>query len=74
MNVEMWHHPAVRSNVEILRSRGHRFVDPKPEVLPAAPGGRRLARVEVIVAEILTAARTSSLLAGRRYWSPPARQ
>ncbi|MEY4167332.1 MAG: hypothetical protein RIR52_1156, partial [Acidobacteriota bacterium] len=28
MNVEMWNHPATRSNIEILRQRGVHFVDP----------------------------------------------
>ena len=39
MNVEMWHHPAVRSNVEILRSRGHRFVDPEAGSLACGTWG-----------------------------------
>jgi phosphopantothenoylcysteine decarboxylase/phosphopantothenate--cysteine ligase len=30
MNVNMWDHPATRSNTEILRSRGVRFVGPEP--------------------------------------------
>src|SRR6476660_4049384 len=28
MNTNMWLHPATQSNVEILRKRGHRFVEP----------------------------------------------
>lgn len=27
MNVEMWNHPAVRANVDLLKKRGHIFVD-----------------------------------------------
>jgi phosphopantothenoylcysteine decarboxylase/phosphopantothenate--cysteine ligase len=30
MNVNMWDHPATQSNLEILRSRGVRFVGPEP--------------------------------------------
>ena len=28
MNDRMWNHPAVKENIEILRKRGYRFVDP----------------------------------------------
>ncbi len=54
MNVEMWHHPAVRANVEILKSRGHYFVDPEPGVLACGMEGEgKLAAVDAIVRRIL---------------------
>src|SRR5438067_2508491 len=28
MNVNMWQHPATRKNLEVLRQRGHKFVEP----------------------------------------------
>ncbi len=52
MNEGMWMHPAVVENVERLRRRGVRFVD--PEYGPMACGGEgwgRLARLDRIVAE-----------------------
>jgi phosphopantothenoylcysteine decarboxylase/phosphopantothenate--cysteine ligase len=65
MNVEMWHHPAVRANVEILKARGHFFVNPEPGPLACGMEGEgRLAQVEVIVSRILDALRTGESLAG----------
>ncbi len=65
MNVEMWHHPAVRANVEILKNRGHLFVNPEPGPLACGMEGEgRLAAVEVIVARILEVLRGGESLAG----------
>jgi phosphopantothenoylcysteine decarboxylase/phosphopantothenate--cysteine ligase len=65
MNVEMWHHPAVRANVEILRARGHHFVDPEPGPLACGMEGEgRLAAVEVIVGRILEVLEADKSLAG----------
>jgi len=65
MNVEMWRHPAVRANVEILRARGHHFVDPEPGMLACGMEGTgRLAQVDVIVARILELLRGAQSLAG----------
>ncbi len=65
MNVEMWHHPAVQSNVEILKSRGHHFVDPAPGQLACGMEGEgRLADVDVIVHRILEVLRGGGSLAG----------
>lgn len=67
MNVEMWNHPAVRSNVEILKGRGHYFVNPEPGPLACGMEGEgRLASVDVIVARIVEALRTGESLAGMR--------
>jgi len=50
MNAAMWHHPAVRANVEILRARGCGFIDPEPGMLACGmEGDGRLASVETIV-------------------------
>ena len=54
MNAAMWRHPAVRANVEILRSRGCGFVDPEPGMLACGMQGEgRLASVDVIVSRAL---------------------
>lgn len=67
MNVEMWRHPAVRSSVDILKKRGHSFVDPEPGMLACGMEGEgRLAEVDVIVARILEDLRQDTSLAGRR--------
>jgi phosphopantothenoylcysteine decarboxylase/phosphopantothenate--cysteine ligase len=67
MNVEMWHHPAVRANVEILKARGHFFVNPEPGPLACGMEGEgRLAAVDVIVDRILEALRGGESLAGLR--------
>lgn len=65
MNVEMWRHPAVRANVDILKARGHYFVDPEPGKLACGMEGEgRLASVDVIVARILEVLRGGDSLAG----------
>ena len=65
MNVEMWRHPAVRANVEILKARGHHFVDPEPGMLACGMEGEgRLASVDVIVSRILEVLRGGESLAG----------
>lgn len=67
MNVEMWHHPAVRANVEILKARGHSFVDPEPGPLACGMEGEgRLAAVDVIVRRILETLRGGQPLAGMK--------
>jgi phosphopantothenoylcysteine decarboxylase/phosphopantothenate--cysteine ligase len=67
MNVEMWHHPAVRRNIAILKERGHRFVNPASGMLACGMEGEgRLAEVDDIVAHILQAATPRSSLPGLR--------
>lgn len=67
MNVEMWNHVAVRNNVDILKSRGHYFVNPEPGQLACGMEGEgRLASVDVIVARILEVLRTGESLKGLR--------
>lgn len=54
MNVEMWNHSVVQANVEILKARGHYFVDPESGSLACGMEGEgKLAAVEVIVNRIL---------------------
>jgi phosphopantothenoylcysteine decarboxylase / phosphopantothenate---cysteine ligase len=67
MNVEMWRHPAVRSSVDILRQRGHSFVEPEPGMLACGMEGEgRLAEVEVIVSRILADLQQDTSLVGRK--------
>ncbi len=67
MNVEMWHNAAVRGNVEMLKARGHHFVDPEPGTLACGMEGEgRLAEVDVIVSTILQVLRPGPSLGGLR--------
>ena len=65
MNVEMWNHPAVRQNVEILKARGHRFINPEAGSLACGMYGEgRLAEVETIVSGIRSALDCDCSMAG----------
>lgn len=67
MNVEMWRHPAVRDSIEILKKRGHIFVDPEPGMLACGMEGEgRLANVDVIVPRILEALHSGESLMGQK--------
>lgn len=67
MNVEMWNHTAVQANVEILKSRGHHFVDPEPGMLACGmEGDGKLAGVDVIVSRILEVLKQGDSLSGMR--------
>jgi phosphopantothenoylcysteine decarboxylase/phosphopantothenate--cysteine ligase len=53
MNVNMWAHPATQANVEALRKRGHRIVEPGEGYLACGmTGPGRLAEPEVIAASL----------------------
>jgi phosphopantothenoylcysteine decarboxylase/phosphopantothenate--cysteine ligase len=53
MNVNMWQHPATQANLEILRRRGHRIVEPASGYLACGmTGPGRLADPETIAAAI----------------------
>ncbi|MBV8206969.1 MAG: bifunctional phosphopantothenoylcysteine decarboxylase/phosphopantothenate--cysteine ligase CoaBC [Acidobacteria bacterium] len=53
MNVNMWQHPATRENLEVLRVRGVRIVEPEEGWLACGmTGPGRLADPERIVAEV----------------------
>ncbi len=53
MNVNMWNHPATQANVETLRRRGHRIVEPDSGYLACGmTGPGRLADPEFIAAAI----------------------
>ncbi len=54
MNVNMWRHPATRENLEILKKRGVRVVEPESGYLACGDmGAGRLAANEAIVAAVL---------------------
>jgi phosphopantothenoylcysteine decarboxylase/phosphopantothenate--cysteine ligase len=56
MNVNMWNHPATQANLEILRQRGVKIVDPGSGYLACGmTGAGRLAENETIVAAVLQA-------------------
>ena len=65
MNVNMWNHPATQANLEILRKRGVRIVDPGTGYLACGmTGAGRLADNEAIVAAMLEALGAAQDLAG----------
>jgi len=65
MNVNMWNHPATQANLEILRRRGVKIVDPGSGYLACGmTGSGRLAENEAIVATVLEALGASQDLAG----------
>lgn len=67
MNVEMWNHPAVRQNVEILKARGHQFINPEAGALACGMYGEgRLAEVDTIVSGIMGALDCNCSMAGLR--------
>jgi phosphopantothenoylcysteine decarboxylase/phosphopantothenate--cysteine ligase len=56
MNVNMWNHAATQANVEVLRQRGVKIVDPGSGYLACGmTGSGRLAENEVIVTAVLEA-------------------
>jgi len=65
MNVNMWNHPATQANLEILRKRGVKVVEPESGYLACGmTGPGRLAENELIVAAVLEALGASQQLAG----------
>jgi phosphopantothenoylcysteine decarboxylase/phosphopantothenate--cysteine ligase len=66
MNVVMWEHPATRANVETLRARGVRVIEPGSGYLACGMvGGGRLAEpaeIVAVVAETLTASAANDYL------------
>ena len=65
MNANMWNHPATRANVEVLRKRGVRVVEPDSGYLACGMvGPGRLAANEAIVTAVLQALGASQDLAG----------
>ncbi len=65
MNVNMWNHAATQANLEILRQRGVRVVEPGSGYLACGmTGSGRLAENEAIVAALLEALGASQDLAG----------
>jgi phosphopantothenoylcysteine decarboxylase/phosphopantothenate--cysteine ligase len=65
MNVNMWNHPATQANVETLRKRGVRIVEPGEGYLACGMiGPGRLAENEAIVSAVLEAVGSSQDLAG----------
>jgi phosphopantothenoylcysteine decarboxylase / phosphopantothenate---cysteine ligase len=65
MNVNMWNHPATQANLEILRQRGVKIVEPGEGYLACGmTGSGRLAENEAIVAAVLQALEISEDLGG----------
>jgi phosphopantothenoylcysteine decarboxylase/phosphopantothenate--cysteine ligase len=65
MNVNMWNHPATQANLEVLRKRGVRVVEPESGYLACGMvGAGRLAENEAIVAAVMQALGAAQDLAG----------
>src|SRR5438094_3751239 len=65
MNVNMWNHPATQANLDALRKRGVRIVEPGEGYLACGmTGPGRLAENEAIVAAAMEALGASQYLAG----------
>jgi phosphopantothenoylcysteine decarboxylase/phosphopantothenate--cysteine ligase len=65
MNVNMWNHPATQANLEILKKRGVRVVEPGDGYLACGmTGPGRLAENEAIVAAVMEALGASQDFAG----------
>ena len=65
MNMNMWSHPATQANLEILRKRGVKIVEPDSGYLACGMvGPGRLAANEAIVAAVLQALGSAQDLAG----------
>jgi phosphopantothenoylcysteine decarboxylase / phosphopantothenate---cysteine ligase len=65
MNVNMWNHPATQANLETLRRRGVKIVEPDSGYLACGmTGAGRLAENEAIVASVLEALGASQDLSG----------
>ena len=65
MNVNMWNHPATQANIEILRKRGVKIVEPDSGYLACGMlGPGRLAANEAIVAAVLQSLGSAQDLAG----------
>jgi phosphopantothenoylcysteine decarboxylase/phosphopantothenate--cysteine ligase len=65
MNVNMWNHPATQANLETLRRRGVRIVEPGSGYLACGMvGAGRLAANEEIVEAVLEALQSTKDLAG----------
>ncbi|MGP8174092.1 MAG: bifunctional phosphopantothenoylcysteine decarboxylase/phosphopantothenate--cysteine ligase CoaBC [Terracidiphilus sp.] len=65
MNVNMWEHPATQANLEILRQRGVRVVEPGTGALACGMvGAGRMAEPEAIAGAVLDALGRSHDLAG----------
>jgi len=78
MNVNMWEHPATRANVETLRARGVKVIEPGSGYLACGMfGGGRLAEpatIAAVVAETLAGgvARDRTGPAQNEHWDGPA--
>ena len=65
MNVNMWNHPATQSNLQILRQRGVKIVEPGAGYLACGmTGPGRLGENEAVVAAVLEALGASQDMAG----------
>jgi phosphopantothenoylcysteine decarboxylase/phosphopantothenate--cysteine ligase len=65
MNVNMWNHPATQANLEILRNRGVKIVEPDSGYLACGMVGQgRLAENDAVVAAVLAVLGASQDLSG----------
>src|SRR6201993_2006803 len=71
MNVNMWNHPATQANLEVLRRRGVKIVDPDAGYLACGMiGPGRLAANEFVIAAAMEALGAAQDLAGEHVLVP----
>ena len=71
MNVNMWNHPATRANLEVLRARGVRVVEPGTGYLACGmTGGGRLAEIPAIIEAALSILHARESLRGETILLP----
>jgi phosphopantothenoylcysteine decarboxylase/phosphopantothenate--cysteine ligase len=59
MNTNMWRHPATKSNLEILRKRGHTIVEPEEGLLACGTSGPGRLAEPSYIADVVIGAGTS---------------
>ncbi len=67
MNTNMYLHPQVQANIQTLKARGYRFIEPAEGMLACGDSGiGRLAETDAILASVLQALQHKRDLAGKR--------
>ncbi len=68
MDMDMYKHPATRDNIEILKSRGHSFVEPETgELASGLTGKGRMEEPEKITQSVIEFLNSKKKLKGKRF-------
>ncbi len=67
MNVNMWHHPTVQHNLQLLRQAGYIIIEPATGMLACGYEGQgRLAEISIIFDEIIRQLKRTQSLRGKK--------